>query len=703
MEQVYFKPKHDSTSEGYRRCATTVMDTCDPEITFDEKGDSQYVKYYRKKTEKELFKGEKGKALFLEWVEKVKNKNQKKEFDCICGISGGVDSCTVLYHAVDAGLRPLVIHIDNGWNDEKAVGNIEKITGKLKVPFHTVVLEWESFSEIQRCLFLASVPNVEMATDHAIVANLFREASRFGIQEILSGSNLATEAFLQSNSGHDNKDWYHIKEIVNCFSKRKKINYSHLTFYDFSIAIFFKKIRFVPILNWLDYQRDQQKTILHKRFGWQDYGRKHGESTFTKFFQEIYLPQKYGIDKRKAHFSCCILSDQMSRETALNLLEKPLHSPQEENNLSEYVRKKLKFSGDDWAKVNADVPKPHKFYKTHPAFRSTESPVYQAARYLATSRSLLKAIEGRITFHHAKTAFYIYSAAGLGFFFSLFRDVLFVKTTNLSQEVFQILYFASFSSLASINAITFSKHPLTFKTLIHYLLIGLFCCLVLSIWKSESPSDVLLALFITAVWIIGSILSKSLLFKNQIFLARVRDAFSSIFVSGFLIFGLFGKAALFFGFSAGYLFYWMVQKKYGQKYFSQAKKMLIFQNQQIDLFNLILITFPTYIALFWAMQMNSLNEIILGFRLGDMARFSMYIFQIITVGSIGLIPLFSRLSTRGWKKKYFLVPLLLVCSAFYFQNLAGLFIVPILGAFTHIFIIYFTISKRDKIEAKENL
>jgi len=669
------------------------MDTCDPEITFDEKGNSHYVKYYKKKAEKELFNGERGKALFLEWVKKVKNKNRKKEFDCICGISGGVDSCTVLYHAVDAGLRPLVIHIDNGWNDEKAVGNIEKITGKLKVPFHTVVLEWESFSEIQRCLFLASVPNVEMATDHAIVANLFREASRFGIQEILSGSNLATEAFLQSNSGHDNKDWYHIKDIINKFGQRKKINYNHLTFLDFSFAIFLKKIRFVPILNWLDYNRNQQKTILHQRFQWQDYGRKHGESTFTRFFQEVYLPNKFGIDKRKAHFSCSILSGQMSRQEALDLLEQPMHNSHEASILSNYVRKKLDFSENDWVKINEDVPRPHQSYKTHPAFRSTENPLYQIARYLATSRNLLEVLKNKITIRNAKTAFSIYSAAALGFSFSFFRDILIVKTTILSQEIFQILYFASFSSLASINAITFAKDLLPLKTLINYFLISVFCCLGLSFLSSESVSDALLALYIMTVWIIGSVLSKSLLINNQIFLGRIREAISSLIICGFLLASLFGKIALILGFSSGLLCYWVMQRKFSPRTLSKEQRGPNYQNSKTDLFNLFLITCPTYITLVWAMQMNNLNDSKFGYRTGDLARFSMYIFQILTVGSIGLIPVFSRLTTSGWKKKYFAIPALFLCVALTFHNSASLLIVPLFGALTHIFAIFFTISK----------
>ena len=547
MKKVNFKPKHDSTSEGYRRCATTVMDTCDPEITFDEKGDSHYVNYYRQKAAKELFTGARGKALFLKWVEKVKHKNKKKEFDCICGISGGVDSCTVLYRAVEAGLRPLVIHVDNGWNEEKAVGNIEKITKELKVELHTVILEWESFSEIQRCLFRASVPNVEMVTDHAIVANLFREACRFGIHDILSGSNLATEAFLQSNSGHDNKDWYHIKEIVKTFGNLKKINFSHLTFFDFTSAILLKKLRFVPILNWLDYNRDQEKTILNKRFGWQDYGRKHGESTFTKFFQEIYLPKKYGIDKRKAHFSCGILSSQISRQAALDLLELPLFSQDEEKSLSDYVRKKLGFSEKEWEKINKDEPRPHVFYKTHPAFRSTNNPYYQIVRNLATSRDIFEALKKKITIHKAKVAFSIYSAAGLGFFCSLLRDIVFIRSTNVSQEVFQILYFSSFSSLASVNAITFSKRPLALGTLMHYLILSLFCCFCLIIWKRGSALDASLALYITVVWIIGSVFSKSLLTNNQIFFSRIRDAISSTLICGFLFVGLNGKTALFYG------------------------------------------------------------------------------------------------------------------------------------------------------------
>lgn len=379
----WFRPRHGPRSPGYRMCETTVMDTSDPGILFDRNGNSQFVRIFREKTKKEVKSDKKQKFIFEKVVKSIL---QKKGINCICGVSGGVDSSTVLLRAVQAGLRPLAVHLDNGWNDELAVSNIEILTKKLDVELYTHVLDWESFRSLQRSFFKASVPNVEMATDHAIVAVLYQIANRFGLKHILTGSNISSEAFLQTNAGHDNKDWHHIRSIHKKFESISLKNYPHLNSAQFCYMILFKKIKYIPFLNYFNYNRDSAKDELITRIGWKDYGRKHGESKFTRFFQEYYLPEKFGIDKRRAHLSCQILAGQITREEALHQLSRPLWKPGELEENTQYVCSKLGFSSDEWKMLMSAPPRTHYSYPFNPFFKHQNSQIYQFLRRTATAR-----------------------------------------------------------------------------------------------------------------------------------------------------------------------------------------------------------------------------------------------------------------------------------------------------------------------------
>ncbi len=361
------------------------MDTSDPGVTFDEHGDCQFVGVYRSRERSEVLRGESGRARFRDFVRRIR---RKRGIDCICGVSGGVDSSLVLLRAVQAGLRPLAVHMDNGWDDEVAVANIERLTTALGVELHTHVLDWETFRDLQRSFFLASVPNVEIATDHAINATLFNLAAHSGVRVILSGSNLSSEAFGPTNAGHDNKDWRHIRAVHGKFGKASLRSYPHLGALRFATLILVKRVRFVPILNYLDYNRDLAKDELAATCGWRDYGRKHGESRFTRFFQEHYLPVKFGVDKRRAHLSCQILAGQMSRAKALELLGKPLWAPGEVEAETEFVCRKLGFRASEWEGVMACPPRSHCDYPTSPLFRTYSSPTYQWMRRIATGFQL---------------------------------------------------------------------------------------------------------------------------------------------------------------------------------------------------------------------------------------------------------------------------------------------------------------------------
>jgi N-acetyl sugar amidotransferase len=365
-------------------CATTVMDTSDPGLVFDADGNCQFVRSYKQRSEAELKRGAAGQEYFRDLIARIR---RPRGIDCICGVSGGVDSSLVLLRAVQAGLRPLAVHLDNGWNDELAVANIERLTRSLGVDLHTEVLDWEEFRDLQRSFILASVPNVEMVTDHAINATLFRLASKVGIQSILSGSNVTSEAFGPTNAGLDNKDWTHIKAIQRRYGRVPVRTFPHLSAARFAYLILVRRVRFIPILNYLEYNRDAAKTELAATCGWRDYGRKHGESRFTRFFQEHYLPIKFGVDKRRAHLSCQILAGQITREFALESLRRPMWAPGEIETETDFVCRKLGFSPQEWAEIMAMPPRSHFEYPTNPLFRSYESPAYQWLRRIATGRA----------------------------------------------------------------------------------------------------------------------------------------------------------------------------------------------------------------------------------------------------------------------------------------------------------------------------
>lgn len=374
------------SASRYRICAKTVMDTSDPYIEFDEDGVSNYWRSGIARLEAEIIRGEAGLAHARRIAESIRAESKTKRYDCLIGVSGGVDSSYVAYWTRKLGLRPLAVHLDNGWNSELAVSNIEALVTKLDIDLHTVVLDWEEFRDIQRSFFLASVPNCEMPTDHAITATLFSLARKHGIRHIISGANVVTEGIYQANIGHDNKDWSHIADLHRRFGQRKVSTFPHLSVLDFARSIVVDRIRFIPILNYLDYNREQAIATLEREFGWRNYGRKHGESTFTRFFQEHYLPAKFGIDKRRMHYSSMICAGQITREDALRKLEEPLYEPDELRQDIEFVRKKLQFSEKEFEAIMKTPPKSHHDYRIGALFQDRYKPIYSWARRVATAR-----------------------------------------------------------------------------------------------------------------------------------------------------------------------------------------------------------------------------------------------------------------------------------------------------------------------------
>ena len=343
---------------SYQICRKTVMDSSDPAIEFDADGVSNHFHNAKERLEREYFPGEAGLRKLEVIAAQIRSEGAGKTYDCIMGVSGGADSSFVALRAKELGLRPLAVHLDNGWNTDTAVSNIELLLRELDIDLFTHVINWDEFKDIQRSLFLASVPNIEVATDHAITALLYHKAAEHGVRYILSGSNVETESILPRSWGHDNRDWRSIKNIKKRFGDPKigMSSYPHLTLSRFLHYILAKKIRFVPVLNYGGYNKAEAVKIMQQRFGYNAYARKHGESRFTRFFQEYYLPTKFGFDKRRAHFSSMIASGTMTREAAIAELEREMYDPVEKMIDIEYCSRKLGFDVTEWDAVMEAVP-----------------------------------------------------------------------------------------------------------------------------------------------------------------------------------------------------------------------------------------------------------------------------------------------------------------------------------------------------------
>jgi len=327
------------------------MDTTDPEITFDELGVCNHCAAALLRLKNQLLPPQERTRALAALGEQIKAEGRGKEYDCIIGVSGGVDSTMTAYEVKKLGLRPLAVHFDNGWNSELAVSNIKNTLDVLKIDLYTHVVDWEEFRDLQLCFLKASVANCEAPTDHGISALLFSLAARYKVRFILSGSNLVTEAIMPISWGHYNQDLRLMKALQSRFGSVPLATMPTISLVDYFYYVFVRKIRQVPFLNYIDYDKDQAKVLLAKELGWRDYGGKHYESVWTRFFQGYYLPSKFGFDKRKAHLSSMICSGQITRAGALEEMEKP---PYEETLLKQdmqFVIKKFGLTEQEFAAI----------------------------------------------------------------------------------------------------------------------------------------------------------------------------------------------------------------------------------------------------------------------------------------------------------------------------------------------------------------
>jgi N-acetyl sugar amidotransferase len=343
----------------YQMCVRTVMDTTDPEIWFDEQGVSNHALNYDRTMKPFVdaaMAGERAPELAA-LVERIKAAGAGKPYDCVIGISGGVDSTFLVLQAVKLGLRPLAVHFDSGWNSELAVSNIANIVDRLKLDLVTDVADWREMKDLQLSFFKASVANCDIPTDHAFPAVAFREAARYGIRYILSGHNFATESILPKAWGYNATDARYLRGIQRRFGSVKLKKYPIMGIFKRYLWYgYIRPITTVHLLNYMPYVKVDAKREITEELGWRDYGGKHYESVFTRYFQGSYLPKKFGFDKRKAHLSSLIVSGQATRDGSLDELAHPDYTPELERQDHEFIAKKLGLGVADFDEIIARPP-----------------------------------------------------------------------------------------------------------------------------------------------------------------------------------------------------------------------------------------------------------------------------------------------------------------------------------------------------------
>jgi len=364
----------------YQQCSISVMDTiADPDITFDENGICNYYYEFKCLQLQNVFSGTEGENKLQELIENIKTNGKGKPYDCITGISGGVDSSYLVLKAKEWGLRPLILHFDNGWNTEMAVSNINNIIKKTGFDLYTLVVNWEEFKDLQLSYIKASVVDIEVCTDLAIGGTMQKLAAKYNLKYILSGNNIATEAIMPHTWIFNKADYVNLLNIHNKFGTKSLKTYPLYGFKEQYLYSIGRGIKTVRPLNLLDYNKVHAKKDITEKLEWKDYGGKHYESTFTKFYQAYVLPAKFNIDKRKAHLSTLIFSGQITKEEALEELNKPLYQESELKIDTEYVLKKFGLTSEEF-----------QFYMKQPRI---EHSIFGTQKFLTQRFPLLKLLK----------------------------------------------------------------------------------------------------------------------------------------------------------------------------------------------------------------------------------------------------------------------------------------------------------------------
>lgn len=365
--------------EPIRVCSRCVMDTTDPEIVFDERGICNHCRAYDANAARFAFSPEERQQRFDALVARMRQEGKGKDYDCVIGLSGGVDSSYVAHLLVRHGVRPLAVHLDNGWNSELAVKNIENLVTKLGIDLITHVVDWEEFRDLQLAFLRASTPDSEIPSDHAIVALLCRTAVKHRIRFMVTGRNYQTESHLPRRWSSGHLDWKYIRELNRRFGGRPLRTFPHVSVLQLSLWLATGRLEWVDLLNLVDYDKERAIREMEEALGWKYYGGKHYESIYTRFYQGYILPRKFGFDKRKTHLSSLICSGKMSREEALEELKKPPYPEELQREDREYATKKFGLTEQEFEGI---MQAPPKDYRDYPHFDLLEQGWYRWGRTL---------------------------------------------------------------------------------------------------------------------------------------------------------------------------------------------------------------------------------------------------------------------------------------------------------------------------------
>lgn len=357
-------------------CKRCAMDSTDPNIIFDNVGNCNYCTGYLKQDFK--YSPEK-EAQLQKVIAEIKEAGKNNQYDCIIGVSGGVDSTFVAYEVKRRGLRPLAVHLDNGWDSELAVSNISKTLHKLDIDLFTYVIDWREFKDLQMSFLKASIPGMEVPTDHGIISVLTQLASKHKVRYIINGSNGASEHIMSSrwSESEAQRDWLLIKNVHRQFGSVKLKSFPHTSIWNYFYYKLIDKQSTINILNHIDYSKTAAMKLIQDELGWVYYGGKHYESIYTRFTQAYIQPRKFNIDKRKAHHSNLICSGEMTRTAALEDLTKdPYSDPLMREHDKEYFMKKMDMTPDDFdAMMNAPLKSylDYKGYYNNPFYKALTS------------------------------------------------------------------------------------------------------------------------------------------------------------------------------------------------------------------------------------------------------------------------------------------------------------------------------------------
>lgn len=355
---------------NYQICKNCVMDTTDSKITFNNEGICDHCQTFYKDIKTKWNTGEKAHNKLLKIVSKIKKEGKNKDFDCIMGMSGGIDSSYLLYMMKEKyGLRPLVFHVDAGWNSQIAVNNIERLVDGLGLDLYTEVIDWEEMKDLQLSYFKSGVPHIDSPQDHSFFATMYKFASKHKIKTILTGGNYSTECIRNPLEWmYYQSDSIQLRDIHRKFGTVPLNNFPITNILWHKIYLpYFKRIKTIRPLDYIPYIKEDAMNLLVDKFGYQEYPQKHFESRFTRFYESYWLPKRFGYDTRKVQYSSLIVTNQMTRDEALNKLKELPYDKDSIKNDFEYVSNKLSISVDELQQY-MDMPK-----KTYKDYKSQEN------------------------------------------------------------------------------------------------------------------------------------------------------------------------------------------------------------------------------------------------------------------------------------------------------------------------------------------